>query len=532
MSSRRRKRRSSSSSFSVKKKRSTIRTILETVMGISIGLLILGFVVWYYFIREEPEVISKSEAAANVVQDNVVAKKESYEIIRDGDNLEEQLRLLLNLSDWPREAATPVKLDTLGKRLEIAKVILDNPDLTEPDRVTAARAALQTIGQIYGICLDEGIETEGRILDEFRALTSTYEVDENPDVEKDARLGAAKLAVYQNTLEASTFQESTAFIEEEILKLVNAYPNDYLVLSTVRLLADRVKIEDSKIGTQLYEKILTEYESIKDIEPGILARLKGLEDEIALSQSDLGLLTKEVVRSEKFEVYFEKLSALIDMPNTGIDFANKIYEVVGFLESIGEHEKAIRVLQRIQQSVPTRTDRAAMIHSERMSRFGLIRNRAVGKPLDLNDIDSSGNAIDVSILKDRPCILAFYSPNNQLSETLLNDLNTTYSMVSNRGVKVITIAVEEATNNGLNLGFHPDWIKIVSIPPKGPEDKDDRLSQIFKRCPVSHVPYFAIVDTDGVLRQINVPTNQIKTRLETVISLARSSQQADDEGSN
>lgn len=523
--SKRRRRKSSSSSFSVKKKRSTLRTFIETVMGISIGLLILGGVIWYYFIRTVPEVVSNSQATAGVVKDNVIAQEKSYEIIRDSNDLDDQLQLLAQLNDWRRDAEAPVKLDTLAKRFEIANIILDNPDLKESDRVFAARAALQTTGQLYGICLDEGISTEGKIVDDFRATNGRFINDKDPVVAKEAKLGATKLTVYSNSANENKhdFDATLPQIEKEILELVKNYPNDIVVLNTVRLLADRVKINDVGLGNQLYTKIVNQYESIENIDPEIIARLRGFKDNLTISETDLGLLTKEVAQGEEFEEFFEKLASVIDLPDTGIAFANKVYEVVGFLETIGEHEKALRILDRVKSSLKNRTDPISAVHMARMVKFGTIRNNAVGTKLDFNDTDSTGNPIDVSILKNRACILAYYSPNNALSENLLSDLNATYSQISNTGVKVITIAVEEPTGSRLDMGFHPDWIKIVSIPPKSPKDPGNQISEIFKRFPVSHVPYFAIVDPSGTVRDISVPSNRIQTRVEAVISEYKSS---------
>lgn len=516
--SKRRRRKSSSSSFSVKKKRSALRTFIETVMGISIGLLIIGGVVWYYFIREEPEVVSNSEVTAGVVKDNVIAQEKIYEIIRDGKDLDEQLTLLNELRKWDRSAETPVRLDTLAKRFEIANVILDNPDLEEEDRVTTARAALQTAGQIYGICLTEGISTKGKVVEDFKATTLRFAGDSNPDVKRDARVGSVKLVVYDNCLTQEDFVAALSQMEKEILDLIEAYPNDVDVLNTVRLMSDRIKARDVDSGNQIVSKIVDKYMALDVSEPEIVARLKGIRDRVTLSQIDLGVLTPEIVKGDQFEDFFNKLTTLIELPDTGIGFANRIYEVVSFLESLGEHEKALRVLDEIKRSLPNRTDLQTKIHLDRIARFGTIRNNAVGKKLNFNDTDSKGDSIDVSTLENRACILAFYSPNNKLSETLLSDLNSTYSLIANSGVKVITIAVEEPKGSRLDLGFHPDWIKIVSVPPKGPQESDSQVSEIFKRIPVSHVPYFVIVGPDGLVRDINVPTNRIKTRVEAVIS--------------
>ncbi len=488
-------------------------------MGVSIGAAIILGVVWYYFIREAPEPESNSAVTENVVENNVVTKTDNYIAIRDGGRLNEQVELLAKLSQWPRDAETPIKLDTLGKRLELAETVLEHPELDEENRVIAARAALSAAGQIYGICLDEDIDSDGNVQKDLQRISNKFLNDKDPVVAREAKMSEVKLLVYDNI--GRDLAGSYDRIQREILNLVNQSPNDPFALATIRLLAGRVKAADTVFGDKLYSVVLAEYQSLPNLDKKMLPALKSMEDKIAISQSEIGLLTPEIARTEKFEAYFQKLTSLINRTDTGIDYINRLYSVVGFLEGVREHKKAIRVLNKIRDSVQNRTDFNAKVQADRLSRFGLIRNSAIGKKLDFNDTDSSGLPVDVSILKNRPVVLAYYSPNNPNSENVLNELNQIYLMTVNTGVKFVAIAVEAPQSGKLDFAFHPEWIKIQSIPPSGPQDSDDKLSQIFKRLPVSHVPYFALVDPDGILREINIPTNQLKTRVEAIVSSAR-----------
>ena len=192
---------------------------------------------------------------------------------------------------------------------------------------------------------------------------------------------------------------------------------------------------------------------------------------------------------------------------------NSIYNVVGFFESKGENALALQILERLQKSAPQRTEPLAKLQALRMCKFGIIRNKAVGKPFDLTDTNLSGDAVSPTYFTGRPVLLVFYSPNNMNSKTLLRDLNNTLQFVKNTGVRVVAIQVEKPRNGNLDIGVNPEWVEIES----NPED-DSELSEIFKRCPVTHVPYFALIDTDGVLSAINVPANYIKTRIEQIAS--------------
>ncbi|MEM9413766.1 MAG: hypothetical protein AAGA30_21840, partial [Planctomycetota bacterium] len=184
--------------------------------------------------------------------------------------------------------------------------------------------------------------------------------------------------------------------------------------------------------------------------------------------------------------------------------------VVRHFESVGKHDLAIRVLQRLQKTVMDRTDPAAKQQAWRICKFGLIRNNAVGKPFDLTDIDRNGKQVLPEVFKGQPCLLAFYSPRNANSKKLLQELNVIFQMLKPTGLKLIVIQVEKTPTN-VELELNPEWVEISNNPLE-----ESELSQIFKRCPVSHVPYFALIDTKGVLRAINLSMRTIKTRVEKI----------------
>jgi peroxiredoxin len=138
----------------------------------------------------------------------------------------------------------------------------------------------------------------------------------------------------------------------------------------------------------------------------------------------------------------------------------------------------------------------------------LIRNEQVGKPIDFNDNDSNENPIDVSRLKNRLVILAFYSPNAPGTSDMFNSLKFTYELIKRTDVQVIAIAVEKARSEKFESGFDANWISI--------ESSIDDTSKIFLQCPVTHVPYFVLIDRNGIVDSLNVPVSQLKTRIEAL----------------
>lgn len=506
MSKKRRRRKSKSRSFSKSKKRTGLRTFIETVMGVAIGLLILAFVGWWYFIREAPEPISVEQVNSSVMKNNVVDSTENFEAIRDNGTLDEQKHLLSLLDNWPRDATTPVRIETLSRRLEIAQTILKRDEISEPDRVATAKIALNAMGQIYGIGLVEKIDSAGEIYQQYVDVCNSFVSDSDASVQKEAKLSLAKATVYELTIDSQI--RDLPSIKHSINSLITSYPDDQLVASTVELMTKRIQTIDAKVGFEVMNDVVSAYgpEPAKEIK--VITRK--MRDEILLANSGISEVAKDSIQTKQYDAYIEKLGELANHTDTGVEVVNRIYRAVSYFETAGKSDLAIKVLNKIQEKAAERTDPIARIQALRICKFGLIRNNQVGKRIDLSDTTADGQPLATEKFQDVPALIVFYSPNDPVNTRLFQDLRELHHLVQASGVRFITISVDESRQGNLDLGFNPAWDNIAS--------SQKNTSEIFKRCPVSHVPYFALVDRQGELNAINVPLTTLKTRIEALVS--------------
>ena len=476
-------------------------------MGVSIAVVVIGFCVWNFFLREPPTKAA-SPIAEKTMQDNVVDDEAGFETIRDSGILEDQLNLLKRLDEWPRDAETPVRLDTLSKRLELAQVVQEIPELDSEIRISNAKRILNAIGQIYGIALLEGIDSDGKIVSDYLNICDTYVIDSDPEVARQARLAKAKVLVFEST--DGDFETKFETIEENLLGLVDLYPNDDLVASTIKSLALQLEARDKDRARILLNKIVDAYDQKSVTSVGVANQMKTIKDELVLEQSGIVELAREAIATDSYDQYLEKLYELAELPNTGVELVNRISKAVGFFESKGKHDIALAILEKLQSTVYTREDPIAKEHAFRVSHFGTIRNKAVGKPFDFSDLNTDGEAVDLIQFSDRPVLIVFYSPNNPNSRQLLKNINGTYGLISRTGVRIVAVAVDKSKTDNIPITLNRDWVNIQNSPPPG------RTSEIFKRCPVTSVPFVSVVNHDGVLEKINVPVSNIKTIVENM----------------
>ncbi len=508
MSKRRSRSQRRSSAFTVSKKRTGLRTFIETFMGVAAGLVIIAFAGWWYFVREAPEQIDDSAIAESVVKENLIDSVENYNAILQRGELDQMLRLAAQLEDWRRDAETPVRLDTLARRRELAEKIIEHPDLTESQRVNTAKTILNSMGQYYGICFDERIFDEGDTVAQYLEICRRFMNDPDEEVAKDAHLSNAKVLVYELT--RGNEDASSSSIRQAIADLISSYPNDNTVMDIVQLLLKRVKNVAPVSGEKLAGEIVAEYDTADVSDRLVAKKLRDLKDIALLESSGITELSTQAQQSNDFEAYLDKLFELIADPDTGIEFVNRIYLVVAYFEITGRYELARRVLLELQKSTENRTDPLARQQATRVSSYGLVRNDALGKRFDLSDTDARGNALDLSQFENRPCLITFYSPNSPQAAEIISRLEATYQLVSRTDTKFIVVTVDQPMEGQTAIDLNPEWIAINNDP--------NQKSGIFERCPVSHVPYWVLIDKSGSLVALNVPAEQLKTRIEAVAS--------------
>ena len=91
-----------------------------------------------------------------------------------------------------------------------------------------------------------------------------------------------------------------------------------------------------------------------------------------------------------------------------------------------------------------------------------------------------------------------------MASSLLQMLDQLHSLVGTSGVKIVTVKIEEI--EGSDAQSNPNWTNIRSTP-------DDRSSYL-EQCPVNRVPYFIIVGRDLKCKEIHVPFEELKTKID------------------
>lgn len=482
-------------------------------MGVGAALVLVSLGVWFFFLRPQGESLIPEEEnyAQEAVTGNVIDDEEAYSMILADNELDDLKKLLIELDNWKRDAPFAVRLDTLDRRIEVANAILKHKDTNDKMRVETARKLLSAYGQYYGISLEEGLTDDGEIVTRYINACNDYVDDVDADLAKFARISKAKVQIYEMTGTNNT--GSAISIEQTIGDLVSRYPNDPEVMLTVRQLIARVREADFRASSKIARDLVARYDELQPTDKSVLAQLRAIKDQIILEDSQIALVSRDAQVSGDYDEYFKKIDELLSYKDTGIGFVNRIYESIRFFEGLERYDLALKVIEKLEATWSERTDPVAKQQAARMAKFGRIRNEIVGKKIDLTDTQSNGEPIQPELLEGKPCIIAFYSPNAPDTREMFKNLNFTYKLLFNTNVRVIAISVEPALGDPFIDSFDPTWISINS--------SVEKTSSIFRQCPVSHVPYFVVVRSDGVVDSIGVPAGKLKTKIETLAANAK-----------
>ena len=503
---RRRRSKSRSSSVSSRGKRSTLRTVVETFMGVAIGVGIIAIAVWWFFLRTPDELVDNSAASTAIVKGSVKDSDASFEEVRDEGTLEQQLELIDSLSDSPKGSEIAVQLETVSRRIEIAQAILKRDEISEEQRAETATKLIQSAEQSYGIGWIESIDSEGEIFNQLLEITNPFVSDSNSEIAALAKMAQAKAKVYHQL--RNNRVADVGKIKSGMTELITSLPDDNAAAETVVAMALFVKSIDAEAGYDVMRQIVTDYESPSE---AVAPSVRLLAEQLILVDSGISELAKEAVQTKDYDAYIEKLGELSDYPNTGADIVNRVANAIYTFEAIGRNDLAIRVLERLQSTAAARSDPAARLRAQQVAKFGLIRNRQVGKPFDFNDVDYLGKPLAVNKFENVPVLLIFYSPNAATSRSAFESLEELYLHTESSRVRFLAISVEEPASKAIGETFiNSDWENNASSVKKP--------SEIFKRCPVLKVPYFALVNKNGVLQSLNVPLSELKTRIEALAS--------------
>ena len=136
---------------------------------------------------------------------------------------------------------------------------------------------------------------------------------------------------------------------------------------------------------------------------------------------------------------------------------------------------------------------------------GLKTMAALNQPWSFEGVDDNGRKIDVSKFTDKVVVVLFWSPReDRLAAAQFSLLEQLNLLVGSSGVRFVTVQVEEIP--GKLVEANPAWTNILH--------KKENPSNYSLQCPVNKVPYYLIVDRDGIVKEMHVSYEELKTKID------------------
>lgn len=474
--------------------------ILEMLFGVLVGGALVAGLIWYFFLREPVEYVQRRENIENSVISGTVNPIADFATIRDTGTLGDMKTLLLALSEWPRDDDTAVKIDYQKKRIEIADKILAHQDLPDIQRELAIAGKMDALGVWFG--LDYGKELgDPLIAEKYRAACKDFQDDSDPEIRREAALGKAKVLVFEYC--KGNWNGTFAHIGTSILDLAEEYPDDTYVLSNINLLMTTLHQYKQEEAIELYRKLSVAYEGSSN--PQIADMQSRLTDTVLLYESGINqLITGNWNNPENKEEIFKTITDLANNPKSGIMVFRQIgFTITGF-ENVGDYERTKKGCLVLKDSIGKHAPKVDKLIAS-IANDGLKRMAALNQPWSFEGVDVNGRKIDVSKFTDKVVVVLFWSPReDRLAAAQFSLLEQLNLLVGSSGVRFVTVQVEEIP--GKLVEANPAWTNILH--------KKENPSNYSLQCPVNKVPYYLIVDRDGIVKEMHVSYEELKTKID------------------
>lgn len=474
--------------------------LLEMMLGVLVGGTLLFGLIWFFFIRETPELVQRRENIENSVITGTVDPIADFETIRDTGTVGDMKTLLLSLNEWPRDGNTAVMIDYQKKRIEIADKMLSQKGITELQRELAGAGKLDAFGAWYGLDYEKQLG-DPLIAERFQAACKEFENDPDMELRREAILGKAKTLVFEYC--RGNWNGTFAHVESTVLTLPKEFPEDAYVLSNINLLMSTLQQKKEKESIELYRKLSVAYQGSTN--PQIANLQSRLADVVLLYESGISQLLSgnwntPVTKAE----LLNELAKLANHPNAGATVVKQIGFAVNGFEKISDYEYAKKTCEVLKNSPVKRTPEITKLASD-IANDGLQRMKALNQPWSFKGVDVNGREIDVSKFKDKVVVILYWSPrNSRLAASQFSLLAQLDSLVASSGVRFVTVQIEDLP--GMEVKADPNWTNILST--------ESNQSNYTRQFPVNRVPYFTIIDRDGILKEMHVPYEELKTKID------------------
>ncbi len=449
--------------------------------------------------------------------------QEDFKTILSSGSTEQIAKLLDQVNNWNRSGPTEVQIAENQRRIEVATRLLQMP-LSQELREKALKSKFDALSINYGINFGERLNLAG-IAPSLLAFADSHRNDPKPEIAKLARLSTLKVEAFEllkhsNPVSKEAFQP----IADQIVDLMQDYPNDSQLLNDLKRTITAVASYSPEDGQVLIRILVTHVESFKDSKDSkIVDYLDSLNDDLILIDSQFkSLFENRFVNGKAGQAeLLTCLKSLASNPVGGSKLLTSVVYGLHWFEEAKHFEQAAEVYQAMVESAEGRASPEAAALAKRLGNSGLTRCQLEGKEWRFNgklirDLTWQQN-LDVDELEGRVVVVIFWSMSDPNSLTALKKFHTKAVEFSQKRVVVMAVCVGEKFDETLLrlIQNYPSYLFVGY--PEGVDCVPASEISMLKQCPVDRLPFAVVIDGQGRVNSVNVPFDELKTTVESVV---------------
>ena len=493
----------------VARKRSNSSTInfIALLAGMT-TTIILVLMTWNHFNKPSDfEDIASVDTESSRDAQNKLINSEKFESELQSAESEELEVLLIRLDNWNRKASDPVKISENQKRAKVATALLQLP-LHENQRIHAVRSKIEAYSAIYGIDFLGNLKTPD-VGATLRATAQVHVNDSSSEIKRAAQLAIIKVDAFDFIKRSGDVDFEPTL--DKIITILKDFPEDEFVISNIKLIISTISQYDRTQGIKVSRSLLTRANEFTT--PGIAQFFRSISDSVALENSRIDqLYSNRWVNGDSGQRELYKKTLMLATDSTsGLEVLNRVAFVASWFEQEDQYERATHIYQVLQESADQRTNIDAALASKRLGSEGLARCGLVGQKLEFSDRLIAGEPITSKDVEQRIVVFIFWSNKDPKSiESLIQFHNDSQALVTKQ-VRVFAVCVDESFDNTI--------AKVAKAIPRFNIITRQKSSQtggksILSQVSVPFLPFAMIVDQVGVVKDCNVPLDELKTDTE------------------
>ena len=413
--------------------------------------------------------------------------------------------LLLEL-DQQDSGKPPAELMEISRQCaELADQML-TMDLGPAQEKFAKTSKIAALTKIYGLDYLHELNTPS-IAQELHELATSYLDDPDADLVRNANLAIFKVNTLEQKKSKSTLVEPIA---DDIVELLEQYPDDGAVISTIRLVLNAYLNEEPVVGRSLVEEFCDRENVLES--PKAKAICLDFSDRVLLMDAGYEQLfadrwVKGTVGQRELLI---KSIELIKNRGFGGLLTRKVDEVAHWFEKEDRYESAIQIYDAMLESAENAANAQAVSLARKLAISGLKRNKLIHQKVDLSGFAPDGSPIQSNEFYQRAVAVVFWSNLNSTSKEALGQFHLDTQEWEGKPITVLAVCVDKnSVDEVKQVAAKFQRFRFMVGNPAG-----DGIIPVLEQCPSDRVPRAMLIGREGTVVDVNVPMGELKTAAE------------------